>query len=92
MELNSERRTGLQVRILTFYSQLSFLIVVATHIALTPLDFNHLICNIRRRTIACQLQKGHYANGIRGLRKHLANGKSAHKSEAFLLDLHHSKE
>lgn len=38
------------------------------------------------------MSESHYENGIRGLQKHFANGKSAHKSETFLSALHRSRE
>lgn len=54
--------------------QFSYLIVVNISVALTSLNFNHLVCEIQRRTIALPTSKGHQENRIRGLQKHFANG------------------
>lgn len=74
-----------------FCSQPSYFVVLAINVALTSLDFSPLICEIRRRTIVCQPQKITMKMELEG-HKSRANGQSAHKSEAFLSDLHYSKE
>lgn len=73
-----------------FCSQSSYFTVLAINVLLTSLDFIPLICEIRR-TIVCQPQKITMKMELWGY-KSRANGNLAHKSEAFLSDLHYPKE